>query len=113
MNRDTKIHKLTSCNADSLLLNELFHTKEIPSGGSTTVRIESTQPAIPYYCSLHPHERGLIVILPEDEDKMIDIQKLSLLDSIVSSLFFDNENREIVTHLQRQIDPTIAEYLSK
>jgi hypothetical protein len=75
--------------------------------------IESTQPAIPYYCSLHPHERGLIVILPEDEDKMIDIQKLSFLDSIVSSLFFDNENREIVTHLQRQIDPTIVEYLSK
>jgi class 3 adenylate cyclase len=113
MNRDTKIHRLTSCNADSLLPTEFFNTEEIPSGGSTTVRIQSTQPVIPYYCSLHPDERGLIVILPKDEDKMTNTQKLSFLDSIASSLFFDNENKEIVTHLQRQIDPTVLEYLSK
>ncbi|MGE0243809.1 MAG: adenylate/guanylate cyclase domain-containing protein [Nitrososphaeraceae archaeon] len=112
MNRDTKIHRLASCNADSLLPTEFFHTEDIPSGGTTTVKIESTQPAIPYYCSLHPAERGLIVILPKDEDKMTNIQRSSFLDSIASSLFFDSENREIVTHLQRQVDPTVVEYLS-
>lgn len=112
MNRDTKTHRLTSCNADSLLPTKFFYTKDIPRGGSTTVKLESSQPAIPYYCSLHPAERGLIVILPKEEDEMTNIQRLKFLDSIAPSLF-DDENREIVTHLQRQVDPTVVEYLSK
>lgn len=111
MNRDTKTHRLTSCNADSLLPTEFFHTDDIPGGELTTIRIESSQPAIPYYCSLHPEERGLIVILPKDEDEMINTQRLKFLDSIAPSLFND-ENRKIVTRLQRQIDPTVVEYLS-
>ena len=111
MNRDTKIHRLTSGNADSLLSTEFFHTEDIVGGESTTVRIESNQPAIPYYCSLHPSERGLIAILPKDEDEMTNTQRLKFLDSIAPSLF-DNENREIVTRLQRQVDPTVVEYLS-
>ena len=111
MNRDSKIHRLTSGNADSLLPTEFFHTDDIVVGESTTVRIETNQPAIPYYCSLHPAERGLIAILPKDEDEMTNTQRLRFLDSIAPSLF-DNENREIVTHLQRQVDPTVVEYLS-
>ena len=111
MNRDTKTHRLTSGNADSLLPTEFFHTDDIIGGESTTVKIESNQPAIPYYCSLHPAERGLIAILPKDEEEMTNTQRLRFLDSIAPSLF-DNENREIVTRLQRQIDPTIVEYLS-
>jgi plastocyanin len=111
MNRDTKTHRLTSGNADSLLPTEFFHTDDIVGGESTTVRIESNQPAIPYYCSLHPAERGLIVVLPKDEDEMTNTQRLKFLDSIAPSLF-DNENREIVTRLQRQVDPTVVEYLS-
>jgi class 3 adenylate cyclase len=111
MNRDTKTHRLTSCNADSLLPTKYFYTEDIPRGGSTTVKLESSQPAIPYYCSLHPAERGLIVILPKEEDEMTNIQRLKFLDSIAPSLF-DDENREIVTHLQRQVDPTVVEYLS-
>ncbi len=111
MNRDTKTHRLTSGNADSLLPTEFFHTEDIVGGESTTVRIESNQPAIPYYCSLHPAERGLIAVLPKDEDEMTSTQRLKFLDSIAPSLF-DNENREIVTRLQRQVDPTVVEYLS-
>jgi class 3 adenylate cyclase len=111
MNRDTKIHRLTSGNADSLLPTEFFHTDDIVEGESTTVKIESNQPAIPYYCSLHPSERGLIAILPKDEDEMTNTQRIKLLDSIIPSLF-DNENREIVTRLQRQVDPAVVEYLS-
>ena len=111
MNRDTKTHRLTSGNADSLLSTGFFYTDDIAQGESITVRIESNQPAIPYYCSLHPAERGLIVILPKDEDEMTNTQRLKFLDSIVPSLFND-ENREIVTHLQRQVDPTVVEYLS-
>jgi class 3 adenylate cyclase/plastocyanin len=111
MNRDTKTHRLTSGNANSLLPTEFFHTDDIAGGQSTTIRIESNQPAIPYYCPLHPAERGLIVILPNDEDEMTNTQTLKFLDSIVPSLF-DDENREIVTRLQRQVDPTVLEYLS-
>jgi len=111
MNRDTKTHILTSGNADSLLPTEFFHTNDIGRGKSTTIKIESNQPAIPYYCSLHPAERGLIVVLPKDEDEMTNTQTLKFLDSIVPSLF-DDENREIVTRLQRQVDPTVVEYLS-
>ncbi|HET7644388.1 MAG TPA: hypothetical protein VFK40_12840 [Nitrososphaeraceae archaeon] len=51
-------HRLTSGNADSLLPTEFFQTQDIDEGESTTIRIESNQPAIPYYCSLHPEERG-------------------------------------------------------
>ncbi len=69
MNRDTKTHRLTSGNADSLLSTEFFHTDDIDRGKSTTIKIESNQPAIPYYCTLHSAERGLIVILPKGEDK--------------------------------------------
>ncbi|MGE3859510.1 MAG: adenylate/guanylate cyclase domain-containing protein [Nitrososphaeraceae archaeon] len=111
MNRDTKTHRLTSGNADSLLPTEFFHTHDIAEGESTTIRIESNQSAIPYYCSLHPSERGLIAILPKDEDEMTSNQRLKFLDSI-SPFLFDNENREIVTRLQRQLDPTVVEYLS-
>lgn len=111
MNRDTKTHRLTSGNADSLLPTEFFHTEDIPGGKSATIRIVSDQPAITYYCSLHPAERGVIAILPNDEDEMTNTQRLQFLDSIVPSLF-DNENREIVTRLQRQVDPAIVEYLS-
>src|SRR5574339_946366 len=68
MNRDTKTHRLTSGNADSLLPKEFFHTDDISEGESTNVKIETNQPAIHYYCSLHPSERGLIAILPKDED---------------------------------------------
>ena len=39
------------------------------------------------------------------------VSEISVLDSIAPSLF-DNENREIVTRLQRQVDPTVVEYLS-
>lgn len=111
MNRDTKTHRLTSGNADTLLPTEFFHTDDIVGGKSTTVRIKSNQPAIPYYCSLHPAERGLIAILPKDEDEMTNTQRLKFLDSIAPTLF-DNENREIVTRLQRQVDPAVVEYLS-
>jgi len=70
MNRDTKTHRLTSGNADSLLSTGFFYTDCMVPGESITVRIENNRPAIPYYCSLHSSERGLIVILPKNEDEM-------------------------------------------
>ena len=42
---------------------------------------------------------------------MAKTERLRFLDSLAPSLF-DNENKEIVTRLQRQINPTIVEYLS-
>jgi hypothetical protein len=68
------------------LPSEFFHTKNISRGGSTKVKIESKQPVISYYYSLHPEERGLIVILPKDEDDMFNTQRLKFLNSIDPSL---------------------------
>jgi len=78
MNRDTKTHRLTSGNADSLLSTGFFHTDDIDRGKSTTIKIESNQPAIPYYCTLHSAERGLIVILPKGDDKMTNTQTFKI-----------------------------------
>jgi len=80
-------------------------------GESTTVKIDSNQQSIPYYCSMHPTERGVIVIFPTPEDQMTESEKSKLLDDINLSIS-DNANQKILTRLQRQLDPAIIEYLS-
>jgi class 3 adenylate cyclase len=80
-------------------------------GESMTVKIDSNQQSIPYYCSMHPTERGVIVIFPTPEDQMTESEKSKLLDDINLSIS-DNANQKILTRLQRQLDPAIIEYLS-
>lgn len=80
-------------------------------GESTTVKIDSNQQSIPYYCSLHPSERGAIAIFPIPENQMTEEDKSKFLDDV--NLFIsDNANQKILTRLQRQLDPAIIEYLS-
>jgi len=80
-------------------------------GESMTVKIDSNQQSIPYYCSMHPTERGVIGIFTTLEDQMTESEKSKFLDDINLSIS-DNANQKILTRLQRQLDPAIIEYLS-
>ncbi|HEX7275406.1 MAG TPA: adenylate/guanylate cyclase domain-containing protein [Nitrososphaeraceae archaeon] len=111
INRDAKVHNLTSGDANSTLQSPFFQTGSMLPGESTTVKIDSNQQNIPYYCTMHPSERGVIGILPKPEDQMTDDEKARFLDDLNVSIS-DNANQKILTRLQRQLDPAIIEYLS-
>jgi class 3 adenylate cyclase/plastocyanin len=111
INRDTKVHNLTSGDANSTLPSPFFQTGSMLPGESTTVKIDSNQQSIPYYCTMHPTERGVIGILRKPEDQMTEDEKARFLDDLNMSIS-DNANQKILTRLQRQLDPAIIEYLS-
>lgn len=111
INRDTRVHNLISGDANSSLPSPFFQTGGMLPGESTTVKIDSNQQSIPYYCSMHPSERGVIGIFPTQEDQMTETDKFKFLNDINLSIS-DNANQKILTRLQRQLDPAIIEYLS-
>jgi len=111
INRDTRVHSLISGDANSSLPSPFFQTGSMLPGESTTVKIDSNQQSIPYYCSMHPSERGVVGIFPTQEDQMPETEKSKFLDDINLSIS-DNANQKILTRLQRQLDPAIIEYLS-
>ena len=111
INRDTKVHNLISGHANSSLPSPFFQTGSMLPGESTTVRIDSNQQSIPYYCSMHPSERGVIGIFPMPEDQMTEEEKTNFIQDVNLSIS-DNPNQKILTRLQRQLDPAIIEYLS-
>jgi class 3 adenylate cyclase len=111
INRDTKVHNLTSGDANSTLQSPFFQTGSMLPGESTTVKIDSNQQSIPYYCTMHPSERGVIGMLPKPEDQMTEDEKARFLNDLNLSIS-DNANQKILTRLQRQLDPAIIEYLS-
>jgi len=111
INRDTKVHNLTSGDANSTLQSPFFQTGSMLPGESTTVKIDSNQQSIPYYCTMHPSERGVIGMLPKPENQMTEDEKARFLDDLNLSIS-DNANQKILTRLQRQLDPAIIEYLS-
>ncbi len=111
INRDTKVHNLTSGDANSTLPSPFFQTGSMLPGESTTVKIDSNQQSIPYYCTMHPSERGVIGMLPKPEEQMTEEEKTRFLDDINLAIS-DNANQKILTRLQRQLDPAIIEYLS-
>lgn len=111
INRDTKVHNLTSGDANSTLPSPFFQTGSMLPGESTTVKIDSNQQSIPYYCTMHPSERGVIGMLPKPEDQMTEDEKARFLGDLNLSIS-DNANQKILTRLQRQLDPAIIEYLS-
>ena len=102
---------MTSGDANSTLQSPFFQTGSMLPGESTTVKIDSNQQSIPYYCTMHPSERGVIGMLPKSEDQMTEDEKARFLDDLNLSIS-DNANQKILTRLQRQLDPAIIEYLS-
>jgi class 3 adenylate cyclase len=111
INHDTKVHKLTSGDGHSSLPTGFLQTNDILPGHLTTMKIDSNQQSIPYYCSIHPAERGLIAILPKDESQMTADERLKFL-STINPTPIDQENQKILTRLQRQLDSVVVEYLS-
>ena len=81
-------------------------TEKIP-----TVMIDSNQPPISNYYSIHPAHEGLIATLPKNEAQMTTDERMKFLVAVSPSLF-DQENQKIFTRLQRQIDSAVIEYLS-
>ncbi len=63
INRDTVSHALTSGEPDGLISGKIFNTGLIPAGESVRVTIRSNIEIIPYFCSVHPSERGTIVVI--------------------------------------------------
>jgi hypothetical protein len=102
INHDTKNHRLVSGNPDTLISDGIFDTGEILVGQTSSIQFNSSQRAksIPYFCVLHPNERGAVIILPIEEDSLTNEERLELLES---TFVFDNsaEFKKMHTSLEK------------
>ena len=84
---------------------------DILPGNITTVMIDTDQPPISNHYPKRLAHEGLIATLPKNEYQMTTDESLKFLVAVSPSVF-DQENQKILTHLQRQIDSAVIEYLS-
>jgi len=112
INHDTKNHRLVSGNPDTLISDGIFDTGEILVGQTSSIQFNSSQRArsIPYFCFLHPNERGTVVILPIEEGSLTNEERLELLES---TFVFDNsaEFKKMHTSLEKYVDPVVLEQI--
>jgi adenylate cyclase len=110
INHDTMNHRIVSGNADTLISDGIFDTGEILVGQASSIQFNnSSQRAarnIPYFCVLHPNERGTVVILPMEVDSLTNEERLELLES---TFVFDNsaEFKKMHTSLEKYVDPVV------
>lgn len=112
INHDAKSHRLVSGNPDTLISDGMFDTGEILVGQSSSIQLNSSQRArsIPYFCFLHPNERGTVVILPMAEDSLTNEERLELLESTFA---LDNspEFKKLHTSLEKYVDPVVLDQI--
>jgi adenylate cyclase len=112
VNHDTKNHRLVSGNPDTLISDGIFDTGEILVGNASSIHFDSSQgvKSIPYFCHLHPNERGTVVVLPREENSLTSEERLALLES---SFAFDNsvEFKKMHTSLEKYVDPVVLEQI--
>ena len=112
INHDIRNHRLVSGNADTLISDGIFDTGEILIGQASSVQFNTSErtTSIPYFCYLHPNERGTVVILPRDEDSLTNEERLQLLES---TFVFDNsaEFKKMHTSLEKYVDPVVVEQI--
>ncbi|HEY9385818.1 MAG TPA: adenylate/guanylate cyclase domain-containing protein [Nitrososphaeraceae archaeon] len=112
INHDTKNHRLVSGNADTLISDGIFDTGEILIGQASSIQINTSKrtTSIPYFCFLHPNERGTVVILPKEEDSLTNEERLQLLES---TFVFDNsaEFKKMHTSLEKYVDPVVLDQI--
>jgi class 3 adenylate cyclase len=112
INHDTKDHRLVSGNADTLISDGIFDTGKILIGQASSIQFNTSKrtTSIPYFCFLHPNERGTVVILPQEEDSLINEERLQLLES---TFVFDNssEFKKMHTSLEKYVDPVVLEQI--
>lgn len=111
-NHDTRNHRLISGNPDTLISDGVFDSGEILIGKSGSIRFNTSERAssISYFCSLHPNERGIVIVLPREGGLLSDEQRLQLLES---TLVHDgsSEFKKMHTSLEKYVDPVVLEQI--
>ena len=111
-NHDTRNHRLVSGNPDTLISDGVFDSGEILIGKSGSIRFNTSERAssISYFCSLHPNERGIVIVLPREGGLLSDEQRLQLLES---TLVHDgsSEFKKMHTSLEKYVDPVVLEQI--
>jgi adenylate cyclase len=112
VNHDIRNHRLVSGNPDTLISDGVFDTGEILIGKEGCVRFNTFEKtaSISYFCSLHPNERGIVIVLSREEGLLNDEQRLQLLES---ALVLDSspEFKKMHTSLEKYVDPVVLEQI--
>ena len=111
-NHDTRNHRLVSGNPDTLISDGVFDSGEILIGKSGSIRFNTSERAssISYFCSLHPNERGIIIVLPREGGLLSDEQRLQLLESTLVHNG-SSEFKKMHTSLEKYVDPVVLEQI--
>jgi class 3 adenylate cyclase/plastocyanin len=112
INNDLRNHRLVSGNPDTLISDGVFDTGEILAGKTGSVNFNNFEKtaSISYFCSLHPNERGIVVVLSREENLLSNEQRLQLLES---TLVLDSspEFKKMHTSLEKYVDPVVLEQI--
>lgn len=111
-NHDTRNHRLVSGNPDTLISDGVFDSGEILIGKSGSTRFNTSESAssISYFCSLHPNERGIVIVLPREGGLLSDEQRLQLLESTLVRNG-SPEFKKMHTSLEKYVDPVVLEQI--
>lgn len=111
-NHDTRNHRLVSGNPDTLISDGVFDSGEILIGKSGSTRFNTSERAssISYFCSLHPNERGIVIVLPREGGLLSDEQRLQLLESTLVHNG-SSEFKKMHTSLEKYVDPVVLEQI--
>ena len=87
INNDIRDHRLVSGDPDTLISNGEFDTGEILVGKTSITKFNNYEKttSISYFCSLHPNERGVVIVLSIEENLLTEEQRLELLESTLVS----------------------------
>jgi Adenylate and Guanylate cyclase catalytic domain len=112
INNDIRNHKLVSGNPDTLISDGVFDTGEILVGKTCSISFNNSEKtaSISYFCSLHPNERGVVIILSKEESLLSDEQSLQLLESTFVPES-SPEFKKMHTSLEKYVDPIVLEQI--
>ena len=111
INNDLRNHRLVSGNPDSLVSDGVFDTGEILAGKTCSIHFNFEKTVnISYFCSLHPNERGAVIVLSRGENLLGDEQRLQLLESTLVSET-SSEFKTMHTSLEKYVDPVVLEQI--
>jgi adenylate cyclase len=66
--------------------------------------------SISYFCSLHPNERGVVIVLSMEENLLSDEQRLELLESTLVPEG-SRESKRTHTSLEKYVNPVVLEQI--
>jgi class 3 adenylate cyclase/plastocyanin len=112
INNDIRNHRLVSGNPDTLISDAVFDTGEIHVGKTCSMNFNNSEKttSISYFCSLHPNERGVIIVLSREENLLSEEQRLQLLESTLVSES-SPEFKKMHTSLEKYVDPVVLEQI--